>query len=210
MLEYTLGEPDDASKWGETSLVEYDDEGRHYLRLLWAHGTICDVTGEPRRLEVQFHCCSEKHISTVREFAVCNYVMVIHTPLVCKLPWFLGTATERREKKESLISCQPISNHADDMHWKYLLHHSEAESEGSRPNLHPQTQSPPIEMMDPIQELLQHLEEAFILEDELMEEGDDIVYLERHEQLNEGADFDLVEDAAEDRGNEKERKGLMD
>ncbi|TPX70625.1 hypothetical protein SpCBS45565_g01555 [Spizellomyces sp. 'palustris'] len=115
LLDYVLGTPPksmmryDPSPFASVSLVEFDDEGRHYLRMRWGGGTLCEVTGKPRHIEVQFHCCPDEHISSVREMAVCNYVMIVHTHRVCKLSWFQpGPQVVERNVKLGVITCQPV------------------------------------------------------------------------------------------------------
>ncbi|KAI9088310.1 hypothetical protein DFS34DRAFT_640733 [Phlyctochytrium arcticum] len=91
------------------ALVEYDDEGRHYLRLRWHRGTLCEVTGKARHIEVQFHCCNEEHVASVREIAVCNYVMVVHTHRVCELEWFQAAPwVQKRNKQMDSITCRVV------------------------------------------------------------------------------------------------------
>ncbi|KAJ3183792.1 Protein OS-9 [Geranomyces variabilis] len=97
------------------ALIEFDDEGRHFLRLRWAEGTMCSLTGKPRQTEIQFYCCSSEHISSVREMAVCSYAMIIHTHRVCDLPWFKGrpaaeaAAADDHHHPASAIVCQALT-----------------------------------------------------------------------------------------------------
>ncbi|KAJ3273024.1 Protein OS-9, partial [Borealophlyctis nickersoniae] len=116
ILDYTLGKyspvvPSDVF-YGQrrgagdagAELVEHDDEGRHFLRQYWGKGTICDMTGRPRVVEIQYHCCGDEHISSVREVAVCVYIMTVHTPRVCGHPSF-----KSRPPSEPLpIICEPV------------------------------------------------------------------------------------------------------
>lgn len=48
-------------------------------------GTACDLTGKPRKVEVQFHCHpqSTDRIAWIKETATCAYMMVIYTPRLC-------------------------------------------------------------------------------------------------------------------------------
>ncbi|KAJ3038207.1 Protein OS-9 [Rhizophlyctis rosea] len=82
-----------------------------YLRQYWGMGTVCDMTGNERVVEVQFHCCEEEHVSSVREMAVCVYVLSVHTPKVC------GVFKELKKRREVAkakdvgygdIVCEPI------------------------------------------------------------------------------------------------------
>lgn len=50
--------------------VVQNTRGR-YLVQRWSGGTICDMTGMPRRIEIQFHCRMEgvDEISSIKEIA---------------------------------------------------------------------------------------------------------------------------------------------
>ncbi|KAJ1976787.1 Protein OS-9 [Dimargaris cristalligena] len=77
-----------------TSLHSTDNS--QFLTQEWSGGTICDVTGKPRTVQIQFHCTPEDapHIASVHEIAVCMYVMVIHAPNLCKDPAFVTQPTK--------------------------------------------------------------------------------------------------------------------
>ncbi|KAJ1728960.1 Protein OS-9 [Coemansia biformis] len=67
---------------------------RHFLVQEWAGGTPCDITREPRDVEIQYHCDpnSPERITLVEEVAICHYVVVINTPRLCVDPGFYDTA----------------------------------------------------------------------------------------------------------------------
>ncbi|KAJ9101736.1 hypothetical protein QFC21_003075 [Naganishia friedmannii] len=73
---------------GEVELVQ-NSQGR-YLVQRWSGGTVCDMTGRPRRIEIQFHCRmgGVDEISSIKEIATCQYLMTIHSPHLCSLPGF--------------------------------------------------------------------------------------------------------------------------
>lgn len=77
-----------------------------YLVQTLSGGTRCDLTGRPRRIEVQFHCNPAKtdHISMIKETASCVYLMVIHTPRLCNDVAFLPQQVD----KPNPITCQEI------------------------------------------------------------------------------------------------------
>lgn len=107
---------------------------KRYLVQSWAGGTMCDKTGVERRVEVQvsskcgsdttwsdpyfqFHCNSQAsdRIFLIRETAICEYVMVVHTPRLCGEPIFVGSAStedqaasEKRKKTPANIECRPV------------------------------------------------------------------------------------------------------
>ncbi|GAA5952949.1 hypothetical protein JCM21900_001527 [Sporobolomyces salmonicolor] len=85
------------------------DEGGRYLSQVWEGGTICDKTGLPRTVEVQFHCNTQTidRIALIRETSICRYVMLIHTPRLCAEPLFLEGAN-KNEQPASSIECRPV------------------------------------------------------------------------------------------------------
>jgi protein OS-9 len=64
---------------GEVDLV-LNSQGR-YLVQRWSGGTVCDMTGRPRRIEIQFHCRmgGVDEISSIKEIATC---VVLRTSLL--------------------------------------------------------------------------------------------------------------------------------
>ncbi|SCZ93195.1 BZ3500_MvSof-1268-A1-R1_Chr6-2g08521 [Microbotryum saponariae] len=92
-----------------------DDEGGLYLTQIWDDGTICDKTGLPREVEVQFHCNTQTidRIALIRETAICRYVMIIHTPRLCSEPVFLERqrTSFSSERGPSAIECRAVVRH---------------------------------------------------------------------------------------------------
>ncbi|KAL1919162.1 uncharacterized protein VTP21DRAFT_2544 [Calcarisporiella thermophila] len=79
----------------------------YYLKQRWSDGTICEETGKPRSIEVQFHChlhSEDDHIVHYNERSTCNYVMVINTPRLCFDPIF----TPNKHSTVYPIPCNPI------------------------------------------------------------------------------------------------------
>ncbi|KAL1919354.1 uncharacterized protein VTP21DRAFT_2047 [Calcarisporiella thermophila] len=66
-----------------TSYISEDGSSR-YLSQFWNDGTKCDITGRPRKTEVQFHC-HEVETVTVQEMTVCSYLVLVRTPQLCKV-----------------------------------------------------------------------------------------------------------------------------
>ncbi|KAM0754507.1 hypothetical protein T439DRAFT_321545 [Meredithblackwellia eburnea MCA 4105] len=85
------------------------DDGGRYLSQKWEGGTVCDKTGLPRSVEVQFHCNTNAgdSIALIRETAICTYVMLIHTPRLCSEPIFLE-GTQGSQEPPAVIQCRPI------------------------------------------------------------------------------------------------------
>lgn len=79
-------------------------------------GTICDLTGQQRRIDVQFHCSptAQDRISIIKETASCVYLMVIHTPRLCNDIVFMPPQVE----KPYVITCQEIVDADEVGEWK--------------------------------------------------------------------------------------------
>ncbi|CZR58216.1 related to Protein OS-9 homolog [Phialocephala subalpina] len=69
-------------------------------------GTTCDLTGKPRRVEVQFHC--NPHVSDrigyIKEVTTCSYLMVVYTPRLCSDVAFMPP----KETKANPIVCRVV------------------------------------------------------------------------------------------------------
>lgn len=66
---------------------------------------------------MQFHCNAQSsdRIFLIRETAICEYIMVIHTPRLCGVPIFAGSSSSdesagsgTKKKAVSVIDCRPI------------------------------------------------------------------------------------------------------
>ncbi|KAJ7098009.1 hypothetical protein B0H15DRAFT_1009151 [Mycena belliarum] len=81
--------------------------GSRYLVQRWGDGTICDKTGKPREVEVQFHCsmATTDTIAFVKEAKTCAYVLVVHTPRLCGEPGFMSS---KEAGEQASISCRQI------------------------------------------------------------------------------------------------------
>ncbi|KAF7363363.1 PRKCSH domain-containing protein [Mycena sanguinolenta] len=80
--------------------------GSRYLVQRWGDGTLCDKTGKPREVEVQFHCsmATTDTIAFVKESKTCAYVLVVHTPRLCGEPGFMT----KDAGEQAAISCREI------------------------------------------------------------------------------------------------------
>ena len=87
-----------------------------YLSQKLSGGTTCDLTGAPRRVEVQFHCYpqSADQIGWIKEVSTCSYVMVIHTPRLCDDVAFLPP----REDKAEAILCREVVKAEEVKEWE--------------------------------------------------------------------------------------------
>lgn len=94
-------------------------ESRYLVQRLGG-GTICDLTGRPRRVEVQFHCYTQAgdRIGWIKEVATCSYLMVIYTPRLCDDVAFLPP----RETKANAITCRQVVKEKDIAAWQNSQH----------------------------------------------------------------------------------------
>ncbi|RFU76465.1 os-9 [Trichoderma arundinaceum] len=82
---------------------------QRYLVQKLGGGTICDLTGRPRTIEVQYHCVpgmQNDRIGWIKEVTICAYVMVVNTPRLCDDVAFLPP----EESKANPITCQLIAD----------------------------------------------------------------------------------------------------
>ncbi|KLO12613.1 hypothetical protein SCHPADRAFT_853699 [Schizopora paradoxa] len=121
---YTLGQSTSARDEGRDLAVNQQQAalqnnvdivataGHRYLKQTWGDGTVCDKTGGPREIEVQFHCSMTMTdtILFVKETKTCHYVMVIHTPRLCGEP---GFKTRLEQREEAFIRCREIVDSPD-------------------------------------------------------------------------------------------------
>jgi len=82
-------------------------------------GTVCDLTGRPRTIEIQYHCspgASVDHIGWIKEVTTCTYLMVVYTPRLCADVAFLPP----KETRAHAISCRAIVGSDDELEaWKW-------------------------------------------------------------------------------------------
>ncbi|KAK6000166.1 hypothetical protein QM012_004154 [Aureobasidium pullulans] len=105
---FMLGAVQDQEPLSEDKAVgklETRGESRYLVQRL-AGGTLCDLTGRERRIEVQFHCnpATADRISLIKEVATCAYLMIIQTPRLCNDVAFQPPQKDRANK----IACSPI------------------------------------------------------------------------------------------------------
>ncbi len=105
-----------------------------YLVQKMEGGTICDLTGKPRRVEVQFHCNPHvtDRIGYIKEITTCAYLMVVYTPRLCSDVAFQPP----KENKANPITCRvvvPEDDIADRAELKELERQPEVMSEKQKP-----------------------------------------------------------------------------
>ncbi|KAI5369545.1 Putative mannose-6-phosphate receptor binding domain superfamily, MRH domain, protein OS-9 [Septoria linicola] len=101
-LEKSEGAKRRHSKHGE--LVQRG-ESRYLVQKLGG-GTVCDLTGKERKIEVQFHCSPQAadRIALIKETSTCAYLMVIQTPRLCNDVAFLPP----QKDQPNSIACSPV------------------------------------------------------------------------------------------------------
>ena len=79
-------------------------------------GDICDITGRPRKIEVQFHCHpqSTDRIGLIKEVSTCAYLMVIYTPRLCNDVAFQPS----KESEAQQITCKEILKESEVEQWQ--------------------------------------------------------------------------------------------
>ena len=88
----------------------------NYLVQRLEGGTPCDLTGNNRKIEVQFHCNPQltDRIGWIKETATCAYMMIIYTPRLCNDVAFQPP----KESRAHSITCQEIISEDDVESWE--------------------------------------------------------------------------------------------
>ncbi|KAI9695605.1 MAG: Protein OS-9 [Bogoriella megaspora] len=101
----------------ETALAKLETKGEvRYIVQKLGGGSVCDLTGKDRKVEVQFHCNpnSVDRIGLIKEVAICSYLMVIHTPRLCDDVAFHPP----QESTANTILCKEILREDEVSAWK--------------------------------------------------------------------------------------------
>ncbi len=92
---------------------------QRYLVQRLEGGTVCDLTGRERTIEIQYHCspgASQDRIGWIKEVTTCTYLMVVQTPRLCADVAFLPP----KETRAHPISCrQIVSNDEETAAWHH-------------------------------------------------------------------------------------------
>lgn len=86
---------------------------QRYLVQRLEGGTVCDLTGRERTIEIQYHCnpgSTGDRIGWIKEITTCSYLMLIHTPRLCEDVAFLPP----KETRAHPINCQLIVESEED------------------------------------------------------------------------------------------------
>ncbi|RYP00262.1 hypothetical protein DL764_006561 [Monosporascus ibericus] len=95
--------------------LQVKGDQRYLVQRLEA-GTVCDLTGRERTIEVQYHCSpgsTQDRIGWIKEVTTCAYLMVVHTPRLCTDVAFQPP----KETKANIISCRAIVPESEQAEW---------------------------------------------------------------------------------------------
>ncbi|KAF8455670.1 glucosidase II beta subunit-like protein-domain-containing protein [Terfezia claveryi] len=100
---------------GEGTELQGSGELRYLVQKMGG-GTICDITGKERRIEVQYHCnpSSTDRIGFVKEVSICCYLMVVYTPRLCNDVAFLPPS----EGRANMVKCKEVLGEEGTVEWK--------------------------------------------------------------------------------------------
>lgn len=116
---------------GEPPKTELQVKGdTRYLVQKMEGGTTCDLTGKPRRVEVQYHCNPHvtDRIGYIKEVTTCSYLMVVYTPRLCNDVAFIPP----KENKAHSIICREVVDE-DEILFRTELRTIEAELDATAP-----------------------------------------------------------------------------
>ncbi|KAJ2480494.1 Protein OS-9 [Coemansia sp. RSA 2320] len=123
-MEFRLGVYSRRKQAGAHDTAVRREGRKRFLTQVWGGGTLCDMTRQPREVEVQFHCdpSGPERIVLVEEVEVCRYVLVVNTPRLCADVRFYDPAASAVHD----IRCQHVLPDAD-----YALAMAEADSDAA-------------------------------------------------------------------------------
>ncbi|KAI0397198.1 glucosidase II beta subunit-like protein-domain-containing protein [Xylariaceae sp. FL0594] len=89
---------------------------QRYLVQKMGDGTICDLTGRERTIEIQYHCSpgsTQDRIGWIKEVTTCAYLMLVNTPRLCVDVAFQPP----KEERANIISCKAIVPESGEADW---------------------------------------------------------------------------------------------
>ncbi|KAI1348118.1 glucosidase II beta subunit-like protein-domain-containing protein [Xylaria sp. FL0043] len=89
---------------------------QRYLVQRMGDGTVCDLTGRERTIEIQYHCSPEStqdRIGWIKEVTTCSYLMLVNTPRLCVDVAFQPP----KEERANVISCRAIVSESGQAEW---------------------------------------------------------------------------------------------
>ncbi|KJR82124.1 protein OS-9 [Sporothrix schenckii 1099-18] len=107
-VQKPLGGSASTKPGGDAYNTELQVKGdQRYMVQRLGGGTVCDLTGRERTVEIQYHCNpggTNDRISWIKEVTTCSYLMEVRTPRLCEEPAFLPPKPTRAHP----ISCRLI------------------------------------------------------------------------------------------------------
>ncbi|XP_010541931.1 PREDICTED: protein OS-9 homolog [Tarenaya hassleriana] len=86
------------------------DASLRYHSHLFTNGTICDLTGKPREIEVRFVCAETRAmVTSMTELSTCKYALTVQCPTLCKHPLF-----QQEKPVWHTIHCNAVAAGEDD------------------------------------------------------------------------------------------------
>jgi len=95
-------------------------DNQRYLVQRLDGGTLCDLTGRERTIEVQYHChpgIPGERIGWIKEVTTCTYLMVVQTPRLCQDVAFMPP----KEGRAHPITCRLVGASDKDGHGRSWL-----------------------------------------------------------------------------------------
>lgn len=93
----------------------------HYLVYHLGQGTMCQLAGSERTIDVQFYCSPESKtdkIAWVKELRSCHYQVVIYTPRLCEIPLFVP----QPQSGSHTVNCKVILEDEESVLRYYIDH----------------------------------------------------------------------------------------
>ncbi|KAI9837698.1 MAG: Protein OS-9 [Sclerophora amabilis] len=106
----------ESQRHGDVDATELQVKGEtRYLVQKLGAGTVCDLTGKDRRVEIQFRCNphSSDRIGWIKEVTTCAYLMVVETPRLCDDVAFLPP----RHNQAHPVACREVLRPEDIPDW---------------------------------------------------------------------------------------------
>lgn len=105
-----------------------ESRSQRYIQHALKMGGICDLTGEPRTVDVMYKCDPNNRgmveIVDIREVKTCQYQMIVSLPRLCSIPEFRPSEIEDRV---TAINCksigEPHENSTELDFYQYKEHH---------------------------------------------------------------------------------------
>ena len=108
--------PQEGEEGMTTEIQAKGTSSSRYLSQKLSGGTTCDLTGSPRRVEIQFHCHPQSvdRIGWIKEVSTCSYLMIVYTARLCNDVAFLPPREERAEG----IICREVVKEEEVSEWE--------------------------------------------------------------------------------------------